>query len=88
MGGDEFTVVLQCTSTGELTQWQRVLSACLDEPLSRRGQMIPMGASIGRAFGPVHDRDLAPLLSHADEELYAVKRSRRARACLRPVKVA
>ena len=78
MGGDEFTVLLtdiqsEDAVSGKVAQ----ILAVMAEPLSAEFGAVKMpSCSIGVAFYPADGKDADTLLSHADGEMYRVKRSR------------
>jgi len=82
LGGDEFAVLTEDDSD-PLGLAQRILSA-LDQPVTLRGRLLPMQASIGIA--PLR-ADAAPqtatdLLKQADMAMYAAKRAGKGTAML------
>ncbi|MHA6576152.1 diguanylate cyclase domain-containing protein [Pseudomonas yamanorum] len=78
MGGDEFTVLLtdiqsEDAVSGKVAQ----ILAVMAEPLSAEFGAVKMpSCSIGVAFYPADGKDADTLLSHADGEMYRVKRER------------
>ncbi|NWD17282.1 GGDEF domain-containing protein [Pseudomonas sp. IPO3778] len=78
MGGDEFTVLLtdvqsQSAVAGKVEQ----ILAAMAEPLGAEcGGLKMPSCSIGVAFYPADGEDADSLLSHADGEMYRVKRQR------------
>ncbi|MDY0831179.1 MULTISPECIES: sensor domain-containing diguanylate cyclase [unclassified Pseudomonas] len=78
MGGDEFTVLLtdiqsEDAVSGKVAQ----ILAVMAEPLSAEFGAVKMpSCSIGVAFYPADGKDADTLLSHADGEMYRVKRDR------------
>jgi diguanylate cyclase (GGDEF)-like protein len=74
VGGDEFAVVLEgCDpreAAGELAD--RLLASVV-EPFTVRGQLIPIGLSIGGAVYPDDARDIDGLIANADAALYRAK---------------
>lgn len=78
MGGDEFTVLMtdipsQDAVTGKVAH----LLAVMAEPLGPEFGGVKMpSCSIGVAFYPRNGLDADTLLSHADGDMYRVKRQR------------
>ncbi|NWD22454.1 diguanylate cyclase [Pseudomonas yamanorum] len=78
MGGDEFTVLLADIQSPEAVsaKVQQIL-AVMAQPLSAEFGAVKMpSCSIGVAFYPADGADADSLLSHADGEMYRVKRQR------------
>lgn len=78
MGGDEFTVLLADIQSPEAVsaKVQQIL-AVMAQPLSAEFGAVKMpSCSIGVAFYPADGADADSLLSHADDEMYRVKRQR------------
>ncbi|WP_330212766.1 sensor domain-containing diguanylate cyclase [Pseudomonas sp. Z18(2022)] len=78
MGGDEFTVLLADIQSPEAVsaKVQQIL-AVMAQPLSAEFGAVRMpSCSIGVAFYPADGADADSLLSHADGEMYRVKRQR------------
>ncbi|NWE39084.1 diguanylate cyclase [Pseudomonas yamanorum] len=78
MGGDEFTVLLADIQSPEAVsaKVQQIL-AVMAQPLSAEFGAVKMpSCSIGVAFYPADGADADTLLSHADGEMYRVKRQR------------
>jgi diguanylate cyclase (GGDEF)-like protein/PAS domain S-box-containing protein len=78
MGGDEFTVLLtDIQSEDAVSAKVAQILAVMAEPLSAEFGAVKMpSCSIGVAFYPADGKDADTLLSHADGEMYRVKRSR------------
>ena len=78
MGGDEFTVLLtDIQSEDAVSAKVAQILAVMAEPLSAEFGAVKMpSCSIGVAFYPADGIDADTLLSHADGEMYRVKRSR------------
>lgn len=73
-GGDEFTIVLLGMDADDCqTVIQRILTA--DHEIDHFGQKIKYSLSIGCADSPRQGKELADLISRADEALYEVKLS-------------
>ena len=80
MGGDEFTVLLtDIRSPGEISEKVAHIVAVMAEPLGLEFGGITMpSCSIGVAIYPEDGEDADTLLSHADGDMYRVKRHRSA----------
>ena len=80
MGGDEFTVLLtDIRSPGEISEKVAQIVAVMAEPLGLEYGGITMpSCSIGVAIYPEDGEDADTLLSHADGDMYRVKRHRSA----------
>ena len=80
MGGDEFTVLLtDIRSPGEISEKVAQIVAVIAEPLGLEFGGITMpSCSIGVAIYPEDGEDADTLLSHADGDMYRVKRHRSA----------
>jgi diguanylate cyclase (GGDEF)-like protein len=80
MGGDEFTVLLTDlqSETAACEKMAQIL-AVMSEPLGPEfgGLKMPF-CSIGVAFYPADGEDADTLLSHADDDMYRIKRRRSA----------
>ena len=78
MGGDEFTVLLtDIQSEDAVSAKVAQILAVMAEPLSAEFGAVTMpSCSIGVAFYPADGKDADTLLSHADGEMYRVKRNR------------
>lgn len=74
VGGDEFVIL---SSRGEQPQAAAVLAdrvlKCVAEDFEIKGQLIPIGLSIGGAVYPSDGTDMATLLANADAALYRAK---------------
>lgn len=80
MGGDEFTVLLtDILSEDAVSEKVEQILAVMAEPLGAEFGGIKMpSCSIGVAFYPADGEDADTLLSHADGDMYRVKRRRSA----------
>ncbi|VVN00332.1 hypothetical protein PS862_03885 [Pseudomonas fluorescens] len=80
MGGDEFTVLLtDLQSEGAVSEKMAQILAVMAEPLGPEFGGIKMpSCSIGVAFYPADGEDADTLLSHADDDMYRIKRNRSA----------
>ena len=78
MGGDEFTVLLTDIQSADDVAWKiEQITAAMAEPLGAEFGGIKMpSCSIGMAFYPVDGEDADTLLSHADGDMYRIKRQR------------
>lgn len=83
LGGDEFVLLLPGLANGQQIEplARKILDAC-KEPVQLAGQTLPLRVSGGLSLFPAHGQDLDTLARHADEALYAAKRSGRGRVCL------
>lgn len=79
MGGDEFTVLLtDIHSTDAVSRKVEQILAVLSEPLGDELDAIVPSCSIGVACYPADGEDADTLLSHADGDMYRIKRRRSA----------
>jgi diguanylate cyclase (GGDEF)-like protein/PAS domain S-box-containing protein len=80
MGGDEFTVLLtDLQSEDAVSEKMEQILAVMAEPLGPEFGGIKMpSCSIGVAFYPADGEDADTLLSHADGDMYRIKRHRSA----------
>jgi diguanylate cyclase (GGDEF)-like protein len=78
MGGDEFTVLLtDIQSQGAVSGKVAQILAVMAEPLGAEfGGLKMPSCSIGVAFYPADGEDADTLLSHADGDMYRIKRHR------------
>lgn len=78
MGGDEFTVLLADTASQEaVAEKVAQILAAMAEPLGAEfGGLKMPGCSIGTACYPEDGTDADALLSHADGDMYRIKRQR------------
>ncbi len=82
LGGDEFTVILpQLHSTDHVEKIAQVILDRLAEPfqISEVKGQVYISASIGITVYPVDASDIEPLISNADQAMYAAKNSGRNR---------
>jgi diguanylate cyclase (GGDEF)-like protein/PAS domain S-box-containing protein len=77
LGGDEFAILPGVGMGGEdgATTAQKVLRV-LEQPFTIDDRTLRITASIGIALYPIHGRDAATLMRHADEAMYVAKRTR------------
>lgn len=81
LSGDEFIVVLEgLKSTEEAHDVARKILAVLAPPMAVSGLSIPVGASIGIAYGYTKNLTPTDLLGLADKALYRAKQAGRNRA--------
>jgi diguanylate cyclase (GGDEF)-like protein len=74
VGGDEFTFVLtDCDRPGATANLAKRLVEAVAEPFEVRGQLIPVGLSVGGTFYPDDARDIDGLVANADAALYRAK---------------
>ncbi|PWV74535.1 sensor domain-containing diguanylate cyclase [Halomonas sp. A11-A] len=79
MGGDEFTVLLtDIHSTDAVSRKVEQILAVLSQPLGGELDGIAPSCSIGVACYPYDGEDADTLLSHADGDMYRIKRHRSA----------
>ncbi len=75
LGGDEFAVILPGIAQPELVELMaRKLLDALDRPFSIEARILRVAASVGAAVFPGHGDDVATLIRHADNAMYAAKR--------------
>lgn len=79
MGGDEFTVLLtDIQSVEAVSEKVEQIIAAVTAPLGAEfGNIKPPSCSIGVACYPADGEDADTLLSHADDNMYQLKRQRR-----------
>jgi diguanylate cyclase (GGDEF)-like protein len=74
LGGDEFAVIkADIHDQVELATLAEQILTVLREPISCKGQEVPVNASIGIAIAPDHGDSLDDLLKRADLAMYAAK---------------
>ncbi|WP_339473641.1 sensor domain-containing diguanylate cyclase [Pseudomonas fluorescens] len=80
MGGDEFTVLLtDIQSQSAVSKKVEEIFTAMAEPLGAEfGEVIMPSCSIGVAIYPADGEDIDALLSHADGDMYRMKRRRSA----------
>jgi diguanylate cyclase (GGDEF)-like protein/PAS domain S-box-containing protein len=80
MGGDEFTVLLtDIQSQGDVCEKMAQILAVMAEPPDAGSDALTMpSCSIGIACYPADGEDADALLSHADDDMYRIKRQRSA----------
>lgn len=80
MGGDEFTVLLQCEGD-ELTTVAQAIAGCIlvdiCQPIDFAAQTANVGTSIGIAVFPSDGQDAESMLVAADRRMYVAKRKGR-----------
>jgi diguanylate cyclase (GGDEF)-like protein/PAS domain S-box-containing protein len=80
LGGDEFTVVLAgLERVGSVDRIAQAIVDTLSRPFELAGEHAGVSASVGIALYPADARELAELLSHADQAMYASKNAGRNR---------
>jgi len=80
LGGDEFALVVASGGgTAELRRVAQRAMRILARPVRLAGTRCHVGVSIGIAAAPLHGRDRAVLMRHADLALYRAKREGRGR---------
>jgi diguanylate cyclase (GGDEF)-like protein len=73
VGGDEFAVVLVDGDAQYAIEVAERLTASLQEPFALGDISVHISASIGIAVAPLHARDSADLMWHADVAMYRAK---------------
>ena len=77
LGGDEFALLIaEPSGHDEVAARAEALRRAIDEPIPTDAGEAVVGASIGIACYPDDADGLAALLQHADDQMYAEKRSR------------
>ncbi len=74
-GGDEFALVLPCTSLEQAILISLKVSGALDQPFMIEGHSVKVGISIGIAMSPEHGIDSETLIQRADIAMYEAKRN-------------
>ena len=79
-GGDEFGIILTVLTQEDDAEVValKVLQA-LAQPFVVEGESVNISGSVGAALFPLHGRDLAHLVAHADHAMYAAKAAGRNR---------
>ncbi len=75
-GGDEFVLII--SPSGDAGEVVDRIAEVLEEPIDWAGHQLVVGASVGFAVGEKDDT-VSAVLHRADEEMYAVKASRKGR---------
>ena len=73
IGGDEFVVVVDETSSIDARRLADRLSRAVIEPVEINGRLLRVSASIGVATGPWIERSPVTVLEHADQALHRAK---------------
>ena len=84
MGGDEFTVLLECKKSGGCEAAKKIAGGILDEmsrPVAIWGEIVEIGISIGVAVYPDDGADEDAILMAADDAMYAAKHKGKNRIC-------
>jgi diguanylate cyclase (GGDEF)-like protein len=77
VGGDEFGMILQgIHSRADAQAHGERLSREVGAPFEFEGHRLDLGVSVGIAMLPDDGTDMTQLMDHADEAMYAVKRTR------------
>jgi diguanylate cyclase (GGDEF)-like protein/PAS domain S-box-containing protein len=80
LGGDEFTVILAGMElVGSVDRIAQAIVDSLSRPFELAGELASVSASVGIALYPADARELAQLVSHADQAMYASKNAGRNR---------
>lgn len=76
IGGDEFVVLLENTfKDSDINTIIEMLSSEINKDIIIKGNVLTVDCSIGRATYPVHGTNSDRLLSHADKDMYKIKRN-------------
>jgi diguanylate cyclase (GGDEF)-like protein len=76
VGGDEFVVVAPgLRKEGSIEQMARKLVRAFDQPIVIEEGAIPLSVSVGVAVFPEDGTEGRELISHADQAMYAIKRT-------------
>lgn len=73
IGGDEFVIVVDDTSSIDAHRLADRLSRAVVEPVEINGRLLRVSASIGVATGPWIERSPVTVLEHADQALHRAK---------------
>jgi diguanylate cyclase (GGDEF)-like protein len=79
LGGDEFAILVAAQSADALAHLPDRIEAAFARPFRVAGQVIRLGASVGRSVFPADADDAETLLRHADAAMFEVKRTRHER---------
>jgi diguanylate cyclase (GGDEF)-like protein len=79
IGGDEFVVVVDETSSVDARSLADRLSRSVVEPVEINGRLLRVSASIGVATGPWSERSAIIVLEHANQALHRAKQGGRDR---------
>lgn len=79
IGGDEFVIVVDETSSVDPHRVAERLSRAVVEPVEINGRLLRVSASIGMATGPWIERSPITVLEHADQALHRAKEQGRDR---------
>ncbi|TFW33107.1 putative bifunctional diguanylate cyclase/phosphodiesterase [Massilia horti] len=80
LGGDEFTVLLAgLERVGSVDRIAQSIIDALAKPFVLAGEQAEISASIGIALYPPDAREMADLIAHADQAMYASKKAGRNR---------
>jgi diguanylate cyclase (GGDEF)-like protein/PAS domain S-box-containing protein len=76
LGGDEFVVLLIGIERGEecVATVERMLEV-ISDPITVKGKLVSISASIGVSIYPMDDEDPDTLLRHADHAMYVAKQN-------------
>jgi diguanylate cyclase (GGDEF)-like protein len=79
LGGDEFAIVLSgVADQAEVDAAAERVARAFEEPFVVGGEILSLGASVGRAIWPDDADEVEALMRHADAEMYRAKRAARA----------
>lgn len=72
-GGDEFALLIENTTVGEIEHTARRLCTALGQSIKLGEQTVHVGASVGISFFPDDSSEAEILLKHADTAMYEAK---------------
>lgn len=72
-GGDEFALLIENTTVGEVESTARRLCAAIGRAIFLGEQTVHVGASVGIAVFPEDSKDAEILMKHADTAMYEAK---------------
>ncbi len=74
IGGDEFAIILQGCSSGDVPQVCARIRAAVTAPIMLNSGVFQVGISMGQAFAAAEDNDPVELIKRADRAMYQEKR--------------
>ncbi len=75
IGGDEFSVLLERTSSGDADVVVERIRAQFEQPIEIGGVPVPVGATLGVAHAPSDGVTAVELMEYADSEMLSAKRA-------------